>query len=135
MYARGVKSVVRCWYRMRASFMGQIIGVLELERHECGALWSAELFSADFFRRHLEIDWLDWQSTSKRPCSCRSSSRTRSILPTRIGEPAERHLRARFMGREFMFKTLTWPQKSVSQFGMPVAVQIFAAPLPPARNS
>ena len=77
------------------------------------------------FRRHFEIDWLD---TSKRPCSCRSSSRTRSILPTRIGEPAERHLRARFMGREFMFKTLTWPQKSVSQFVMPVALHVFAGP-------
>ena len=29
---------------MRASFMGQIIGVLELERHECGAFWSADFF-------------------------------------------------------------------------------------------
>ena len=33
---------------MRASFMGQISGVLELERQECGALWSAELFPPIF---------------------------------------------------------------------------------------
>ena len=78
---------------------------------------------------------LTGKNTSKRPCSCRSSSRTRSSLPTRIEEPAERHLRARFMGREFMFKTLTWPQKSVSQFGMPVGVLIFAGPLPRRSSS
>ena len=51
------------------------------------------------------------------------------MLPTRIGEPEKRHLKPRFMGREVMFKTLTWPQKSVSQFGMPVAVQLFAGPM------
>ena len=44
MYARGVKSVIRCYKRTYAIFVAQIGGVLELERHECGALWSADIF-------------------------------------------------------------------------------------------
>ncbi len=34
MYAQGIKSVVRCYYRMHAIFVAQIGGVLELERHD-----------------------------------------------------------------------------------------------------
>ena len=49
MYVRGLLSVVRCCYRIHAIFMGQIDGVLELERHECGAFWSVDFFSD----RHL----------------------------------------------------------------------------------
>ena len=64
---------------MRASFMGQIIGVLELERHECGALW-AEMFSADFFRRHLEIDWLDKVLQSARVRAVLAQERGRFCL-------------------------------------------------------
>jgi len=33
---------------MRAGFMGQIIGVLELERHECGALGAPNCFPPTF---------------------------------------------------------------------------------------
>ena len=44
MYARGVKSVIRCYKRMYAIFVAQIGGVLELERNECGDLWSADIF-------------------------------------------------------------------------------------------
>ena len=44
MYVRDVKSVIRCYKRTYAIFVAQIGGVLELERHECGALWSADIF-------------------------------------------------------------------------------------------
>ena len=37
MYARDLKSVVRCYCRMYAIFVA-------LERHECGDLWSADIF-------------------------------------------------------------------------------------------
>ena len=41
MYARGVKSVIRCYKRMYAIFVAQIGGVLELERHDAA---SADIF-------------------------------------------------------------------------------------------
>ena len=59
---------------MRASFMGQIIGVLELERHECGAFWSAELFSADVFVATLKSIGLTLQS-----------ARVRAVLAQELG--------------------------------------------------
>ena len=62
---------------MRASFMGQIIGVLELERHECGAFWSAVLFSADFFRRHLKSIGLTGKALQ--------SARVRAVLAQERG--------------------------------------------------
>ena len=58
MYVRGVKSVIRCYKRTYAIFVAQIGGVLELERHECGAMWSADVFS-DENRDATGIDWLD----------------------------------------------------------------------------
>ena len=62
---------------MRASFMGQIIGVLELERHECGALCGAELFSADFFRATLKSIDLTGKVLQ--------SARVRAVLAEELG--------------------------------------------------
>ena len=62
---------------MYAIFVAQIGGVLELERHECGALWSAEMFSADFFRATLKSIGLTGKVLQ--------SARVRAVLAQELG--------------------------------------------------
>ena len=62
---------------MYAIFVAQIGGVLELERHECGALWSAELFSAIFFVATLKSIGLTGKVLQ--------SARVRAVLAQELG--------------------------------------------------
>ena len=62
---------------MRASFMGQIIGVLELERQECGAFWSAELFPPIFSVATLKSIGLTGKALQ--------SARVRAVLAQELG--------------------------------------------------
>ena len=54
---------------------------------------------------------------TQAPCSHRSSSQTRANSPTRIGDPSERDLQARYTGRFCVFQNVDTAPKSSQSVG------------------
>ena len=113
MLSRGRYPVARCWTRIYASFTGQIAAVVELEWCECG-LGGRLLGAFDFCRA---IDAKNRCVGTQAPCSHRSSSQTRANSPTRIGDPSERDLQARYTGRFCVFQNVDTAPKSSQSVG------------------
>ena len=125
MLAQGRYPVARCWTRIYASFTGQIAAVVELEWCECG-LGGRLLGAFDFCRA---IDAKNRCVGTQAPCSHRSSSQTRANSPTRIGDPSERDLQARYTGRFCVFQNVDTAPKSSQSVGHACRRSDFLMPL------
>ena len=130
MLAQGRYPVARCWTRIYASFTGQIAAVVELEWCECG-LCGGRLLGASIFveRSTPKI------GGTQAPCSHRSSSQTRANSPTRIGDPSERDLQARYTGRFCVFQNVDTAPKSSQSVGHACRRSDFLMPLAPTPES
>ena len=54
---RGVKKALMRWYARYPIIMDTVVGVRELERHECGALWSADIFPIEIVIATESMAW------------------------------------------------------------------------------
>ena len=125
MLAQGRYPVARCWTRIYASFTGQIAAVVELEWCECGLCGGRLLGASIFVERSTPKIGVGTQA----PCSHRSSSQTRANSPTRIGDPSERDLQARYTGRFCVFQNVDTAPKSSQSVGHACRRSDFLMPL------
>ena len=125
MLAQGRYPVARCWTRIYASFTGQIAAVVELEWCECGLCGGRLLGASIFVERSTPKIGVGTQA----PCSHRSSSQTRANSPTRIGDPSERDLQARYTGRFCVFQNVDTAPKSSQSVGHACRRSDFCGPL------
>ena len=128
MLAQGRYPVARCWTRIYASFTGQIAAVVELEWCECG-LWVGCWALSDFLSNVGRQNRCVGAPLPQAPCSHRSSSQTRANSPTRIGDPSERDLQARYTGRFCVFQNVDTAPKSSQSVGHACRRSDFCLPL------